>query len=152
MMQSLSQTALMAPGPEIEALRTLLGELMEQPSVRSHMAHLLAGSDVRYDMGDLHRLSGRLMPDLTLDDGRRVAELLHDARPILLDLSGGAAASVAGAWAGRVDVVTAAMAQAPAAALLIRPDGYVAWAADAAEETDLQRMRAALERWFGSPA
>jgi 2-polyprenyl-6-methoxyphenol hydroxylase-like FAD-dependent oxidoreductase len=152
MMQSLSQTALMAPGPEIEALRTLLGELMEQPSVRSHMAHLLAGSDVRYDMGDLHRLSGRLMPDLTLDDGRRVAELLHDARPILLDLSGGAAASVAGAWARRVDVVTAAMAQAPAAALLIRPDGYVAWAADAAEETDLQRMRAALERWFDSPA
>ena len=152
MMQSLSQTALMAPGPEIEALRTLLGELMEQPSVRAHMAHLLAGSDVRYDVGDLHRLSGRLVPDLTLGDGRRVAELLHDARPVLLDLSGGAAASVAGAWAGRVDVVTAAMTDAPAAALLIRPDGYVAWAADAAEAPDRKRLRAALERWFGSPA
>jgi hypothetical protein len=126
--------------------------LLEQPSVRAHMAHLLAGSDVRYDMGDLHRLSGRLLPDMTLADGRRVSELLYDARPVLLDLSGGAAASVAGAWAGRVDVVTAAMAQAPAAALLIRPDGYVAWAADAAEETDLQRLRASLERWFGSPA
>src|SRR5207342_1215738 len=49
MMQSLAQQALMAPGPEVTALRTLLGELMEQPSVRAHMAHLLAGSDVRYD-------------------------------------------------------------------------------------------------------
>ena len=53
------------------------------------MAHLLAGSDVRYDVGDDHPLAGRLVPDLTLDDGRRVAELLHRGRPVLLDLSGG---------------------------------------------------------------
>jgi 2-polyprenyl-6-methoxyphenol hydroxylase-like FAD-dependent oxidoreductase len=86
MMHSLAQTALMAPGPEVGALRTLLGELFDMPNVVQHMADLLAGSDVSYDVGDDHRLSGRLVPDLTLDDGRRVAELLHEARPVLLDL------------------------------------------------------------------
>jgi 2-polyprenyl-6-methoxyphenol hydroxylase-like FAD-dependent oxidoreductase len=156
MMQSLSQTALMAPGPEVDALRTLFGELLKQPSVREHMAHLLAGSDVRYDMGqgegDGHPLSGLLVPDLELDDGRRVAELLHDARPVLLDLSGGALAPTGAGWADRVDLVTGAMADEPYAGLLIRPDGYVAWAADAVEPADLQGLRAALERWFGPGA
>ena len=64
MMHSLAQTALMAPGPEVGALRTLFGELFDMPQVVHHMAELLAGSDVRYDVGDDHRLSGRLVPDL----------------------------------------------------------------------------------------
>ncbi|HEV7419697.1 MAG TPA: FAD-dependent oxidoreductase [Mycobacterium sp.] len=150
MMQSMSQTALMSPGPEVAALRTLFGELLKQPSVREHMAHLLAGSDVGYDMGqgegDGHPLSGRLVPDLELDDGRRVAELLRDARPVLFDLSDGALASSVVGWADRVDVVTGGMADEALAGMLIRPDGYVAWAA---ETVDLQRLCAALERWFG---
>ena len=74
MMHSMSQTALFGPGPEIAALRELFNELLQQPSVAEHMAHLLAGSDVRYDVGDDHPLAGRLAPDVTLDDGRRVAE------------------------------------------------------------------------------
>ena len=81
MMHSMSQTALFGPGPEIAALRELFKELLQQPSVAEHMAHLLAGSDVRYDVGDDHPLAGRLAPDLTLDDGRRVAELLHRGPP-----------------------------------------------------------------------
>ncbi len=89
MMHSMSQTALFGPGPEIAALRELFKELLQQPSVAEHMAHLLAGSDVRYDVGDDHPLAGRLAPDLTLGDGRRVSELLHQGRPVLLDLSGG---------------------------------------------------------------
>jgi 2-polyprenyl-6-methoxyphenol hydroxylase-like FAD-dependent oxidoreductase len=151
MMQSLSQTALMAPGPEVGALRTLFGELLKQPSVAAHMAHLLAGSDVRYEVGDGHPLSGLLVPDLELDDGRRVAELLHDARAVLLDLSGGALASTVAGWADRVDLVTGAMADEPYAGILLRPDGYVAWAADPVEAADLHGLRSALERWFGLP-
>ncbi|MCV7092702.1 FAD-dependent monooxygenase, partial [Mycobacterium interjectum] len=96
MMHSLSQTALMAPGPEVAALRTLMGELFALPDVARHMAKLLAGNDVRYDVGDDDPLSGRPVPPLTLTDGRRVEELLHDARRVLLDLGGGAGRRRAG--------------------------------------------------------
>lgn len=151
MMHSLSQIALMAPGPEVAALRTLLGELFTFPDTQRHMAALLAGTDVRYDMGDDHPLSGHLVPDLTLDDGRRTAELLHEGRPVLLDLGGDVAAAAEG-WADRVDVVTASVTDRPAAALLIRPDGYVAWAADEFGAAHQEALRAALRRWFGPPA
>jgi 2-polyprenyl-6-methoxyphenol hydroxylase-like FAD-dependent oxidoreductase len=152
MMHSMAQTALMAPGPEVAALRTLLGELLTLPEVAAHMAGLLAGADVRYDVGDDHPLSGLLVPEITTDDGRRVAELLHDGRPVLLDLSGGAAAGLAHGWADRVDAVVAAMTDRPAAAVLIRPDGYVAWAADDFGRAAHTRLRAALHRWFGPAA
>lgn len=146
MMQSLAQQALMAPGPEVTALRALLGELLDESQVRNHMAHLLAGSDVRYPVGDSHPLSGYLAPELTLDDGTRLAELLHDARPVLLDLSGGGFAASAAAWADRVDLVTGSSADTSVAALLVRPDGYVAWATDSPDGPGLPE---ALARWFG---
>ncbi len=149
MMHSMSQTALFGPGPEIAALRELFKELLQQPSVTEHMAHLLAGSDVRYDMDDDHPLAGRLAPDVTFDDGRRVAELLHPARPVLLDLSGGRVGESARGWTDRVDVVVDTTACIEVCALLIRPDGYVAWAADTFETDDDDRLHAALQRWFG---
>lgn len=142
MMHSKAQLALAAPGPEVAALRELFGELTNMGEVTSHLAHLLAGSDVRYDVGDDHPLSGRLVPDLCFDDGRRVADLLHAARPVLLFLSDGPAAEIDG-----VDVVRATMTEAPAAALLIRPDGYVAWAADSFVDGDQKRLCRAVARW-----
>ena len=81
MMQSMSQTALMLPGPEIGALRELFKELLQLPDIAAHMAHLLAGSDVRYDIGNDHPMAGRLVPDLTLDNGRRVADLMRAGPP-----------------------------------------------------------------------
>jgi 2-polyprenyl-6-methoxyphenol hydroxylase-like FAD-dependent oxidoreductase len=149
MMHSQAQIALAAPGPEVDALRELFGELARKPEVATHLAGLLAGSDVRYDVGDAHPLSGLMVPDLAFDDGRRVTELLHQARPVLLDLTGGAATPVAAPWADRVDTVSAAMIDPPAAAMLIRPDGYVAWAADTFATDDERNLRAALTRWFG---
>jgi hypothetical protein len=148
MMQSRTQTALMAPGPEVAALRTLMGELFTIPEVAKHMGALLAGSDVRYDVGDKHPLSGRLVPDLTLEDGRRVAELLHDGRAVLLDLTGGVADASRG-WADRVDTVGGTIAEQTPAAMLIRPDGYVAWAADSFGPAQEPGLLAALLRWFG---
>jgi 2-polyprenyl-6-methoxyphenol hydroxylase-like FAD-dependent oxidoreductase len=150
MMHSMSQTALFSPGPEITALRELFKELLAQPSVAAHIAHLLAGSDVRYDTGDDHRLAGRLVPDLTLDDGRRVVELLRGGRPLLLDLSGGYVGNAASGY--RVDVVDGAVADLQARALLIRPDGYVAWAADTFDRGDQDRLQAALGKWCGVSA
>lgn len=147
MMHSLAQTALMTPGPEVGALRELMGEIFAFPDVARHMAALLAGSDVRYEVGDDHPLSGRLMPDLTLDDGRRVATLLHGARPVLLDLGGGEAADAAHGWRDRIDIVQAELTDRPAAAMLIRPDGYIAWATD--EFASIDALHTALQRWFG---
>ena len=148
MMHSQAQLALAAPGPEVEALRSLFGELVSQREVTRHMAALLAGSDVRYDVGDGHRLSGLMVPDLYLDDGRRVVELLHDARPVLIDATGGAASAATRAWSDTVDAVTGSIDDGPAA-MLIRPDGYVAWAADTFDDADAEQLRAALARWFG---
>jgi 2-polyprenyl-6-methoxyphenol hydroxylase-like FAD-dependent oxidoreductase len=152
MMQSLSQQALMAPGPEVDALRALFGELLQKPEVRAHLAHLLAGSDVRYDVGDAHPLSGLLVPELVLDDGRRVAELLRTARPVLLELGDGAMAASATGWADRVDVVTGTIAGSPLTGLLLRPDGYVAWAADGLGSAREANLLAVLQRWFGPAA
>ncbi|MBU3062039.1 FAD-dependent monooxygenase [Nocardia sp. NEAU-G5] len=148
MMHSLSQSALVAPGPEVTALRELFGELLRLPEVVEHIANLLAGSDVRYDTGDTHPLSGHLVPELTVEtsDGTwRVTELLRSARPVLLDLSGSAARH-AREWSDRVDIVTGTVPDAPAAALLIRPDGYIAWATD---DSDVEGLHRALNRWFG---
>ncbi|WP_166903033.1 FAD-dependent monooxygenase [Mycobacterium sp. DL440] len=152
MMQSMAQAALMAAGPEVTALRTLFGELLATPDGSAHIAGVLAGSDVRYDVGDEHRLSGYFVPDFVLDDGRRIAELLQTGRPLLLDLSGGDCADAIGGWGDRLDIQVATLAGPPAAAMLIRPDGYVAWAADEFAESDQDRLRGALQRWFGASA
>lgn len=152
LMQSMAQTALLAGGPEIGALRTLVGELLATTAGAEHIAHVLAGADVRYDVRDRHPLSGRLVPEVVFDDGRRVADLMRAGRPVLLDLDGGAHAAAALDWRDRVDLVTAvtaAPADRPAPALLIRPDGYVAWAATESSSDDHERLRRALVRWFG---
>ncbi|GAB0102077.1 FAD-dependent monooxygenase [Nocardia sp. JMUB6875] len=154
-MYTLSQSALVSPGPEITALRELFGELMQLPQVTTHIANLLAGSDVRYDVGDSHPLSGHLFPDHTVetDSGTaRIAELLRPARPILFAFGDTAdLAAVAAGWTDRVDLVAATCPEPPAAALLIRPDGYIAWATDDFTPSDHGSLRAALERWFGTP-
>ncbi|OHV00363.1 FAD-dependent monooxygenase [Mycobacterium talmoniae] len=151
MMHSMSQTALMAPGPEVAALRALFGELTQNPDTAAHLARLLAGSDTRYDVGDDHPLSGYLVPELALSDGRRVAEAMRAARPLLLDRTGGVFAESVPGWADRVDAATVTSSATAVAALLIRPDGYVAWAADDARPDGVDRLHAALRRWFGAP-
>lgn len=117
------------------ALRELLTEVFafEQPA--RHLAALLHGSDVPYGSAR-HPLVGRFVPDLALADGRRVAELMRAGRPVLLDL--GAGLALDDDW---IDVVRARSAEPPADALLIRPDGYVAWAG-------AKGMPEAVSAWF----
>ncbi|WP_326953317.1 FAD-dependent monooxygenase [Amycolatopsis sp. NBC_01286] len=152
-MHSQAQSALIAPGSDVTALRELFGELLRQPSTVQHIADLMSGADIRYEPGTAHPLDGRWAPDLVLANGIRLAELTRTARPLLLDLTPPASLGdeVTG-WAGRVDVVTGKAGQ-EATAMLIRPDGYVAWATSATDpdDTDRKALRAALERWFGSP-
>jgi 2-polyprenyl-6-methoxyphenol hydroxylase-like FAD-dependent oxidoreductase len=144
-MHTMAQGVLVGPGPEITALRTLFGELLQEPGVLQRIADLIAGADVRYaDMGGW-------APDLTIG-GRRLAELTHNARPLLLDLTeDGRLAEAAAPWRDRVDVVTGRSSDTKATGLLIRPDCYVAWESDDAEP-DVTGLRAALTRWFGPAA
>jgi FAD binding domain len=150
-MHTEAQGLLISPGSAVTALRELFGEFLAEAANRRHIAAMLAGSDVRYDMGPgPHPLTGYFLGDVPVSTGSgrtRLAELARSARPLLLDLTGDPViAETVTAWRDRVDLI-AAQADIPAAALLIRPDGYVAWAADT---PDVDGLRTALVRWFGS--
>lgn len=143
-------SALLSPGAEVDALRTLFTELLDRPENLHAVAALVAGSDVRYDMGEAHPAAptGGFAPEfeLTTTDGRtlRLAELLREAHPLLIDLTGTETlAATMEPWRGQVHRVTATAKSAPAPALLIRPDGYVAWAGNTPTG-----LHAALTRWF----
>ena len=122
-----------------QALRETIAELLTADEPRRRFAAVMFGLDIHYDLGEGHELLGRRMPDLdlvTADGPLRVFTLLHDARPVLLNLgiSGGFDITP---WADRVQLVDAkydGVWELPAlgavtapAAVLIRPDGYVAW-------------------------
>jgi 2-polyprenyl-6-methoxyphenol hydroxylase-like FAD-dependent oxidoreductase len=147
-MHTQAQTALLAPGAEVTALRELFGELLAMPDNTRYLATLLAGADARYSGAGGHRLVGAWVPDFPLTvDGRatRLAELARTGRPLLLDLVGDPAlAEIAAGWADRVDLVVATVTNLPADALLIRPDGHAAWVADGREP-----LSSALGNWFG---
>ncbi|MEV4602820.1 FAD-dependent monooxygenase [Amycolatopsis sp. NPDC049253] len=144
-MHTQAQGALTAPGPEVTALRELFEELLGHQDVTQHLADLLSGADIRYG-DDPHPLVGRWAPDLASDG---VSAAYRAARPVLVDLtSDGSVSSAAAAWADRVDTVTAATG-VDATALLIRPDGYVAWASSDARP-DVSALEKALTRWFGT--
>ena len=148
-MSTQAQSVLIGPGSDITALRVLFGELLAVPDNTRRIAALMAGSDVRYDLGPGPDLVGRWAPDLVLDTGNgpvRLAELTVTARPLLLDFTGTLAAAAA-PWSDRVDVVSA-KGDSEATALLLRPDCYVAWASTS-DRPDVDGLRAALQRWFG---
>jgi 3-(3-hydroxy-phenyl)propionate hydroxylase len=130
---------------------------MEQP--RRHLAARRTGLDIRNDLGEGHPLLGRRMPDLDIvgENGPlRVYELLHDARPLLLNLGVPGALEIAG-WSDRVRLVDATYdgdwdlpalgVVASPGAVLVRPDGYVAWVGDGTPAG----LAEALEKWCGSP-
>jgi 2-polyprenyl-6-methoxyphenol hydroxylase-like FAD-dependent oxidoreductase len=152
--QSRAQAALLEPGPNVTALRQVFGELLRDQAAVSRLSDLMSGADTRYDMraaGTPHPLTGTWVPDLTFADGTPLASLLHTACPILLLLTDSTAdlAETAAPWQARVDVVSARVAEPPADALLIRPDGYLAWVATGAD--DPAALRHALRTWFGDP-
>ncbi|MFJ8752608.1 FAD-dependent monooxygenase [Streptomyces sp. NPDC102441] len=136
---TLSQSALMRPGPEVTALRTVFGELLASPGGTGRIAHLLAGTTEGF------------APDLQVHTGggtRRLAELTTSARPLLLDLDGGFA-EAAKPWLDRVDVLSGKAEGTDATGLLLRPDCHIAWTGY--EPGDVSGLRAALTRWFGEP-
>jgi 2-polyprenyl-6-methoxyphenol hydroxylase-like FAD-dependent oxidoreductase len=147
------------PDDRIKALRDTMSELLGMDEPRKRFAAMVSGLDIKYDLGEGHPLLGRRMPDLDLvtsEGPPRTFTLLHDARPVLLNFSEPGHLDIT-QWADRVQLVDAkylgvwelpviGTVTAPAA-VLIRPDGYVAWVGD---KTD-QGLADALTTWFGPP-
>jgi 2-polyprenyl-6-methoxyphenol hydroxylase-like FAD-dependent oxidoreductase len=156
-MQSRAQVALLRPGPEVTALRDLFAELITETVVVRRLDDLLSGADNRYTMGaDMHPLAGRWVPDFAVANAsgtQRVAELARSGRPVLVDLteSGAVAASVAGVTDQLTVAAGEPIGELPATAVLVRPDGYVAWASSQAlpESGELRELRSVLLHWFG---
>ncbi|MEX0789428.1 MAG: FAD-dependent monooxygenase [Actinomycetota bacterium] len=158
---TMAQTVLMRPADErIEALRDTVADLLSMDEPRKRYAAMMSGLDIRYDLGEGHPLLGRRMPDLDLNTAEgplRMFNLLHTARPLLLNLGEPGGFDIA-AWADRVQLIDAEYTgewELPAlgavdapSALLIRPDGYVAWVGD---RTQLG-LAGALTTWFGPRA
>ncbi|HKS46588.1 MAG TPA: FAD-dependent monooxygenase [Amycolatopsis sp.] len=145
-----AQGFLYLSGEEVEPLRSVMAELVAIPEVGRRLSGMVSGLDIRYEAGE-HPLTGRRMPHLPLhtrDGQTSVARTLEPARGVLIDFTSG---DLAGEAAGRaVDVVVAEPVPAlPAGTdgVLLRPDGYVAWAG-----TDRAGLAAALRRWFGVPS
>jgi 3-(3-hydroxy-phenyl)propionate hydroxylase len=155
---TMAQVALSSPDDRHEALRDIMAELLAMDGPRRHIAAMVSGLDVHYELGEGHPLIGRRMPDLdlvTADGRRQVFTFLHDARPLLLNLGEPGGFDIA-PWADRVRLVDAehdgvwelpvlGEVAAPTA-VLIRPDGHVAWAGDLADPA----LPRAMATWFGA--
>jgi 3-(3-hydroxy-phenyl)propionate hydroxylase len=154
---TMAQVALTSPGDRHQALRNTMTELLRMDEPRRRIAAMMSGLDIHYDLGPGHPLLGRRMPDLdiaTTHGPLRVYELLHGARPLLLSFDQACGPDIT-PWTDRVQLVDAdyggpwelpvlGSVSAPAA-VLIRPDGHVAWVGDGTGTG----LRDALTSWFG---
>jgi 3-(3-hydroxy-phenyl)propionate hydroxylase len=157
---SLAQVALLRPDERSKAASEVVSEFLHMDEPRKRYAGMMSGLEIQYDLGEGHPLLGRRMPDLdliTADGPRRVFTLLHDARPVLLNLGEPGGFDIA-RWEDRVRLIDAQYVgswelpvlgpvSAPKA-VLVRPDGYVAWVGD----RTLLGLDDALTTWLGPPA
>lgn len=148
---SRAQVELMRPSRSSRALEAIIRDLIDTRDGATYFAERVWGLSLRYDLGDPHPLVGRSVPDYAFADGRRPAELLRSGRGLLLDFDNRASLkALAHRWTGRINhVASDARDRSGLTALLVRPDGIVAWVSEEAPHHE-GAARAAM-RWFGDP-
>ncbi|MEV5510783.1 rifampin monooxygenase [Streptomyces orinoci] len=135
-----AQMMLMGTEPGAAALHGLLSKLMDFEEANRYVTEMITGVGVRYDFGDGHQLLGRRLRDVKLKRGR-LYELMHRGRGLLLDQTGRLSAA---GWADRVDQVVDVSEELDVPAVLLRPDGHVAWVGE-----DQRDLLGPLRKWFG---
>ena len=145
-----AQVAVMRGDADTRALRSVVTDFLGTRDGATHYVKRISGLCQRYDLGDGHPLVGATMPSLRLDDGTRLADHTHGGGALLVDLAGDdQLAALAKPYAGRLELVRGSSDGAAVSGLLVRPDGFVAWAS-AGGASDPAGLEAALTRWLGA--
>jgi len=145
---SRAQAAIMKPDPDARALNAIVRDLMDTRDGATYFAGRVWGIHTHYDLGGGHPLTGHSVPNFELEDGTTIGDLMHDGKVILLDFGMNATLkTLAGEYSDRMKYVSgSAKEQLGLSAILIRPDGFIAWATDG--EPDEESIRQAIARWF----
>ena len=146
---SRAQVGLMRPSPSSRALEAIVRDLIETRDGATYFAERVWGASLRYGLGDSHPLVGRGAPDFALADGKRLGDYLREGRGLLLDFDArGSLQALAGRWGDRLAYVASdAEDRLGLSAVLVRPDGVVAWVSE--DAPDLDKAARAASRWFG---
>jgi hypothetical protein len=145
-----AQVALMGPMPRGLALAPVLADLIGTGDRATYLAKRISGVWQQYDLPGDHPLIGHSAPDLEFEDGRRLGEYCHEAHALLFSFSDDARISTLGTrWRNRLTVITTRLKElSDLTTLFVRPDGFVAWAANG--ELDLDQAASALSTWLGN--
>jgi len=145
---SRAQVAIMKPGPEARALNAIVRDLMNTRDGATYFAGRVWGIKTHYNLGSGHPLAGHSVPNFELEDGATIGGLMHDGRGILLDFDMNASLkTLTDEYGGQIKYISArAKEQLGLGAVLVRPDGIIAWATD--NVPDCSELRRAADRWF----
>ena len=145
-----AQVAIMRPDPHARAIASVIGDLLQTRDATTYFAEKISGISMRYNLQGDHPLIGCSAPDFELEDGTRLGEHLQNGKGLLLDLTGGRKLHDLGQIRNdRLNYVSARVKDSQnLTAILVRPDGFVAWVAES--ELDLSTANRSIERWFGT--
>ena len=145
---SRAQVGIMGPEPHARALNAIIRDLMNTRDGATYFAGRVWGIFTHYNLGGNHPLVGHSVPNFELEDGATIGELMHDGQAILLDFDGNTSLkTLAGEYSHRIKYISSrAKEQLGLSAVLIRPDGIIAWAAD--NTPDCSELQKAAARWF----
>jgi 2-polyprenyl-6-methoxyphenol hydroxylase-like FAD-dependent oxidoreductase len=144
-----AQVAIMRPEPHARAIATVIRDLIQTKDGTTYFAEKVSGMSMRYNLNGDHPLVGCSAPDFEFEDGTRLGELLHDGKGLLLDFAESKEIStLSHTWKKRLDYVSAnAKDNKGLSAILVRPDGFVAWVSEST--TDFSGVEEPVRRWFG---